>query len=265
MRRVRDTSSSSGQCRNFEWLALDVRLSLDLERGKECPRGRYSSDTQTYPSRRASSCAILSSYTHRGKNLTILPRLKNGMVNGFGSLAMLFAFTSISTVPHLVDNLRGGLAVLMPASPTFLGVIYSVVAQAILATPVLLSVLYGGAWYTAKKNRESSRFWALTASAAILLQSLPVSLAAYYAWAKSNQPVLMKFLMIDALLILPGAFGLLLFLPASERLVSRVRTRVVGDGTGPILEATAWVVEAGGYLGGQYLCLKWGQSAHLSL
>jgi hypothetical protein len=188
------------------------------------------------------------------------------MVQGFGSLAMLFAFTSISTVPQFLNKLRSGGVIPTISGPgwVILPYLYAFLGQFVLVMPAFLTALYALAWYTSKKQRGSARAWAISASVGVLLQSAPIALAAMYALSKQNDELAWKFIIIDLLIVTPGLLGLFLYLPAGERIAMNARMRLVGDGTEPSVDRVAWVVAAAGYLGGQYLCLRWGRLAHLT-
>ncbi len=196
-------------------------------------------------------------------------KLRKFLCGCFGFLALLFLVISAGTLPSLVFRIHeyGLLPPVHSARvPLIAAICLGVLARLVLALPLVLSVLYGMAWWSVKRGKASARGWAIAASLAILLQSIPFSLVAYLEWAHGGGHWVHQ-LVLSGIALALGVAGLVAF--ARRGAAAQVSTeathpaRIAGDGTSAIVDRLAWILGVCGYFAGQSLWMRWAQAQHL--
>ena len=194
-----------------------------------------------------------------------MPGLRKFLSSWFGFLAALFAFVSFFTVRSAFTMLDTHWDLARVSSYTGgskLGmVMLMILARLVLLMPLPLAVCYGMAWWSVKKQKPAARNWAIAASIAMLVQTIPVAvvgvLTLIHHWRGGLAPVQA---LLGAQLFL-GIGGLVAFgrrdAAIDSGLVKAKPPRVAGDGTSGALDVAAWLVAGGGSLGLLYLWWKW--------
>jgi hypothetical protein len=98
-----------------------------------------------------------------------MSKLRAFLCGSFGFLASVFLFISISTVPKLLPFSHAASSVLATR-----GIVAMLVDKLILSMPLVLAVCCGMAWWRVKAGKRSGRGWAIAASLALLLLSIPL-------------------------------------------------------------------------------------------
>jgi hypothetical protein len=124
--------------------------------------------------------------------------------------------------------------------------------------PLALAALYGMAWWTAKKGKSSSRGWAIAASLAMLLLSIPLLIAGYYILRYSPRASA-HFAIFVVLVLVIGIAGLVAFGPRGvQGPVNHPKpARIAGDGTSRLLDTIALLLGIGGAVVGANWWERW--------
>lgn len=191
----------------------------------------------------------------------------------FGNLALLFLVVSVTAVPRIFSFQHAHAhryqapthsAVL---SPELISIIVVVVRSLIFAIPLVMTVLYGMAWWTVKNGKASGRLWAIAASAVMVLQGIPILFMTYIAWIEGPSLALKGFLVLDAVMLGIGIPGLIAFAPRNAMTDAAAKAakpaRIAGDGTSRILDTIAWVLQIAGYWFGMGWWYRWGRGEGL--
>ncbi len=196
--------------------------------------------------------------------------LRKLLCNCFGFLSFVFAVVSVFTIWSLLFRIHK-YGFLPPTHttkiPFFLAIVFAVLARFVLAMPLVLAVLYGTAWWKVREGKPAARGWAIAASLAMILLSVPMFIAAFYAWVHGSRAHGMRSVMLQGVLVAFGIAGLLAFARRDSLnqtpLTPARPARIAGDGTSSLLDKVAWMLAVAGYFLGQYLWASWGRSHHL--
>jgi hypothetical protein len=197
-------------------------------------------------------------------------RLRKFLCGCFGLLALLYLPFSVSTIPALLysPQLNGVLPVTHPGSATwrFVELFYREFARIMLATPLLLGLLYGMVWWTFKDGRPSARHWAIAASLASILMSLPIIVTTIYL-SSHSEPGATRLLVFSGFGLILGIAGLEAFAPRNSMaqvvLEASKTARIAGDGTSSLFDGLAWLLGLSGVVAGMLWFLRWGAAQHL--
>jgi Zn-dependent protease len=190
----------------------------------------------------------------------------------FGNIALLFLLVSFSTLPR-VFHLPQASGVPYPDQPLdekiiLITLLAQILARLIFLQPVLVSFLYGMAWWKVKQGKPSGRGWAIAASILMIFQGVPPILIALRYSHQMSGLALQGFIAIFAILLIIGVPGLVAFLPRNSMAEGIGQTaplpRISGDGTSKLLDAIAWLVQIAGYIWGMSLWNKWAWNQGLS-
>jgi tetratricopeptide (TPR) repeat protein len=195
-----------------------------------------------------------------------LVRLRRFLGSTFGLLALAYLVASISTVSHVLREIRtDGLvppADHVSAGRTILATLLIAASRGLLLVPPLLAVCFGMAASTIRFGKRSARPWALVSSTALVLQCIPFVILVYFV-PPHHMYGARPLVVINGVLLLIGVAGLVAFVPrasASNGLGAKVKApRIAGDGTSVWADAVAWIVATLGYFA---LMTWWYRWAH---
>jgi hypothetical protein len=123
-----------------------------------------------------------------------------------------------------------------------LGKVLSALSFSLLLVPLLLAVLYGMAWWTARQGKPAVRRWTIAASTAMLLISVPQFVAVGYAvrYGERLSAIPVGFALLPVACFLIGLLGLIAFASRDSAASWVARTapppRIAGDGTSAFLD-----------------------------
>jgi hypothetical protein len=147
--------------------------------------------------------------------------------------------------------------------------VLGVLSRLMLAMPLALAVLYGMAWWANKAGKPSLRAWSIAASLAMILLSVPLSIAACFILTYSSSATSMGFLCFTGLVLALGISGLVAFGGPGARngtpLTSGKPPRLAGDGTSALIDKVAFLLAIAGYCAGGFEWDRWGNAHHLHL
>lgn len=199
-----------------------------------------------------------------------MPKLRKFLYGCFGYATFLYFLASVLTVKGFVHSLFTGPLNRIHHQPSLrmLAIVLAALSQLVRATPVILTVVNGMAWWTFKTGRPSARRWALTASASIVLASVLLLVAAirmqrYGAHGHPNG----LFLLVNVHLFV-GLAGFVEFAkldPRNKTFLKAGPPRISGDGTNKVFDALALIVQLGGVAVGMSLYMGWSRSHHLAI
>jgi len=199
-------------------------------------------------------------------------KLRKFLCGCFGLLALLYLPFSVSTIPALLYSPKiNGLLPVTPAGFAFwrfIALFYREFARIMLATPLLLGLLYGMVWWTFKEGRTSARSWAIAASLASILMSLPILVTTIYL-SSHAAPGSMRLLAFGGLGLALGIIGLVGFAPrdamVQTALDASTNARIAGDGTSSLFDGLAWLLGLTSVVAGMLWFLRWGAAQHLPI
>jgi hypothetical protein len=144
---------------------------------------------------------------------------------------------------------------------------FHALARLLRLMPIVLAILYGMAWWTIRKGKSSGRGWAIAASVAMLILTVPFSVVVYYSFLYAPHRLWVEFLIPIALVLALGVAGLVAF--ASRDSIAQIPKgpanppRIAGDGTSRLLDAMVWLIGIAGYFWAMYEWHRWGQAQQL--
>lgn len=202
-------------------------------------------------------------------------KLRKFLHSFFATLAVVFLFTSASTVSFLFSPTS---PLRLPVEPDgtlpsvkFAAMFFLFLSKLVMAMPLVLGILYGMAWWTIRKEKASGRRWAIAASIAMLVQIIPFSTIIYVMWIYAPRNELAGFGLLNgamaAIALVIGIAGLVAFWrhDATAQPVSTAKApRVAGDGTSGLLDSLSWLLGIAGYFWAMSLWDHWGEAHHLS-
>ena len=206
-----------------------------------------------------------------------MPKFRRFLHGCFGYAAFLYFLASVLTIKGFFKGLLAyplNRIVHPTLSLNLLAIGVASLSLLVRATPIILTVANGMAWWTSKAGKRSARRWAIAASASILFTSILLMFAAVYAQqhgfgargrAHGNPNAF--FLLVDVHLFV-GLAGLVEFLrrdPQAKIATGASSAPVSGDGTSKALDALALVVQLGGVATGMSLYMSWSRSHHLPI
>ena len=191
----------------------------------------------------------------------------------FANAALIYLMASISAVPVLIS-------LPLPSTNTrfeqeslalkALAVILLVASRLILAIPMVLTAVFGMAWWQLKTGKPAARRWAMAASIVMLLSALPLLPATYEMFHNPRFPS--GIATTCAILILASlAIGIAGIVAFSKRHAgagmgtASAPSRIAGDGTHKTLDAIALILQIGGTLALVNLYTRWGYEHDLPL
>jgi len=117
------------------------------------------------------------------------------------------------------------------------------------------------AWWKVRQRKASARGWAIAASVAIGLQSIPFGIPIYLMLKYSTTGWHVEMALFAPICLLLGIAGLVVFVPRESVSDFSQRheklPREAGDGTSGLLDALSWTFAIVGYLYGQHLWWQW--------
>jgi Zn-dependent protease len=197
-------------------------------------------------------------------------KLRKFLCTCFAQVALLFLIVSVGTTPRIFTLGSGQETGPFQASPSadfFLQIAAPLLlslAHLILALPLLMTALYGMAWWTVKTGKSSGRRWAIAASIAMILQGIPQLALTLYFWNKASGLALEGMIALDLITLGIGIPGLIAFWPKDAVAPVVIAPRIAGDGTSRVLDAVAWLAQAAGYFYGMHLWDRWGRTQQLA-
>jgi len=193
----------------------------------------------------------------------------------FGNLSLVFLLVSLSTVPrafrpahhHAHRAVSAVGSAILSSKP--LSIALLLLGKLILIMPLALAVVFAMAWWTLKNGKPSGRGWAIAASIAILVQSLPILLATFFALMHAALSHFIGLLIFDGVALAIGVAGLIVFVPRSATAQTPVNAvkpaKIAGDGTSRILDTIAWALQIAGYWFGMSWWYRWARAEGLHL
>jgi hypothetical protein len=188
----------------------------------------------------------------------------------FGFLSLNFLAISAVMIPRLLSSIHQYGFSVGPHHrelPAGAALIFVVLAKLVLALPLVLAIVYGAAWWTVKRGKRSARWWAIAASLAMLLLSIPLMVAAFYAVLYAPRGFA-GILILAVLVLALGVAGLVAFAQSNsmEQAIGAAKPlRIAGDGTSRLVDGIACVVGLVGVIAGMNLYLRWGHSHGLPI
>jgi hypothetical protein len=200
-------------------------------------------------------------------------KLRKFLCRTFGFLAVLFSLVAYPQMSQFVQDVHNR-SFMQPATDLQLSsalialrVVLLTLAELLHLMPIILTILYGMAWWSVRRKKSSARGWALAASSALAFLAVPFSIVAYFSLRYSSQSaVATYFVSLSAVLVAPGVAGVIAFAAkdsfGSPEIGPAARPpRIAGDGTSNWLDRAIWVIAVAGYYLGQVQWYRWG-SAH---
>jgi hypothetical protein len=197
-------------------------------------------------------------------------KLRKVLCTCFAQVALLFLLVSVTATPRILtlgDGHESGPFQANPSAGFLLqiaAIFLRLLAHFIFALPLLLTTLYGMAWWTVKTGKTSGRRWAVAASIAMILQGVPQLALTLYFWNETSGLALEGLIVLDVITLGIGIPGLLAFWPRDSVAPAAGIPRVAGDGTSRVLDSVAWLAQVAGYLYGMHLWERWAQKQQLS-
>jgi hypothetical protein len=190
----------------------------------------------------------------------------------FGFLAALFIFVSMGTIPGLLHSSQfyslPETSQSRTSSAEMLVIVIPWLIKIILGMPPIMAMLFGTAWWAIKRGKASAGRWAIAASLATLLHSVPLLVASYFALLYADH-VPIGFMLFN---VLEPAFGitvLVAFLPrnalADIQATAAKPARIAGDGTSKFLDMLAVLLGIGGIVLGINWWDRWGHAQDLPI
>jgi len=202
-----------------------------------------------------------------------MPTLRKLLASAFGTVALIAGLVSLGvTIPLLRPPYRFHSVFLHGELTPWLrlwSTVLTGLVMLLLLSPPVLAGLYGMAWWTVKRAKPSARKWAIAASTAILVHSLPllvvlVYIARYYPIVHGGW---WDLAILPALTLTLGILGLVAFLPrdsaAQPEAAVPAPPRIAGDGTSTALDMAATALAFAGYFAGIYLWERWAAAHHI--
>lgn len=204
-----------------------------------------------------------------------MQKLRRFVCRTFGPLSVLFLVIAAGTIRSLFrrpyHHARLPRAAGTTVSIKLLSSILLLLAKGLLVWPLLLGVLYGMAWWTAKKGKTSVRGWTIAASIAMLVFCIPQFVVIYYlvSYAAFHH----AFWFMRDITILAGAsmglgiLGIVAFARREEAIQpipqSATPPRVAGDGTSSFLDGLVVFLGFAGFMVGERWWAQWAHAHHL--
>ena len=194
-----------------------------------------------------------------------MPTLRKILRTCFAYSALIYLVASSSLIPVLYRMQVSKRAILAdaPRAPTFTEQMMLMLSQLIFATPLILALFTGMAWWTLRTGKKSGRVWAIAASLSLLLSSAMLLATDIYLNSRfltSHPPFFQWIIGIPALI---GAAGLVAFGPRGSSLLDPQPARVAGDGTHKYLDAIGLMLQVGGTIWLMNLYTHWGNERGL--
>jgi Zn-dependent protease len=198
-------------------------------------------------------------------------KLRKFLCACFGQVALLFLVVSITCAPRIF-TFDAGYEPDQISREVWRQIAVAVLlllARLIFAIPLVLTVLYGMAWWTVRKGKASGRRWAIAASIVMIAQGIPVIALTAYTGREDHGLAFEGGIVLGLITLGIGVPGLLAFwtrnsvLNVGSHAIHGPRT--AGDGTSRILDSLAWLVQIAGCFYGMSLWDRWGRSLKLSL
>lgn len=198
-------------------------------------------------------------------------KLRKFLCGCFAFMAPLFLFVSASTIPSLFSRANsfhfpveaGGALFSMRLT----AILLQFLAIMILVMPLVLGVLYGMAWWAIRKGKATGRRWAIAASVAMLVLSIPLAAATYVLLIYAPRRVWVPVGTISGIILVIAITGLVAFW-RREAMAQPVFTpkapRIAGDGTSGLLDSLSWLLGIAGYFWAMSLWDRWGKAHGLS-
>lgn len=188
----------------------------------------------------------------------------------FGYLALAYGLAAIRLTPELFFSpLRHSTGTFYRENLKLraLGVLLIVVQRLLYAIPLVLTGVFGVAWWKLKFAKSKARPWSIAASISLLLSALPLLPATWFMWQgglSSNIAVICTLLIVVSLA--GGIAGLFVFSKshaATEFEANAPAPRVAGDGTHKILDTIALILQFGGTIACMNLYTRWAYKREL--
>lgn len=183
----------------------------------------------------------------------------------FANAALIYLVASFSVLPALLRMRASDQRFLedAPRTPTLLENLLLLLAQFIVALPVILAALNGIAWWALRTGKKSARIWALSASLSLLLTGgglLSLDLYLNSRFPVGHPPL---FAWIIGGHVLIGMAGLVAFSPRSAALADSPPRRIAGDGTHKYLDTIGIILQVGSTLWLMEFYSRWGYAQGL--
>lgn len=199
--------------------------------------------------------------------------LRKLLASAFGTVALIAGLVSLGTTVPLLHPPYHFHSVPLHGEQTPWLRLWSTVllglVMLLLLSPPVLAGLYGMAWWTLKRAKASARKWAIAASTAILVHSLPllVVIAYVFRYYSAFHGQLRDIAILPALTLTLGVLGLVAFLPrdsaAQPDAAVPAPPRIAGDGTSTAVDTAATVLAFAGYFAGIYFWQRWAAAHHI--
>jgi len=178
----------------------------------------------------------------------------------FAYAALIYLVASSSLIPVLYRSQAANREFLSsaPRTATLIEQMLLLLSQLIFATPVILALLNGMAWWTLRTGKKSGRVWAIAASLSLVLSSIMLWLTDLYLnshFALRPPPLFQWIIGVPALI---GMAGLVAFGPRNSTLVNADAPRIAGDGTHKYLDALALILQFAGIIWLMNIYSAWG-------
>jgi hypothetical protein len=183
----------------------------------------------------------------------------------FANAALIYLVASTSLIPVLYRMQASNREFLSnaPRTPTFTEQMLLLLSQLIFATPVILALLNGMAWWTLRTGKKSGRVWAIAASLSLILSSTMLWLTDMYLNSRfpTGHPPFFDWIIGVPTLI--GIAGIIAFAPSNSSLVNAQPARIAGDGTHKFVDVIALALQIGGTLWLMNFYTRWGRDRDL--
>lgn len=203
-------------------------------------------------------------------------KLRKFLCGCFGGIALFFLFVSFLMVMGLKSFFRenGIVSHLSWSGETplrlFLEVVIIPLMVLILASPLLVTIFNGMAWWTVRQGKASARGWSIAASLSLITTGILVVLPFLRFGVGENTPrgVFAALLLVGGAVPAIGITGLVAF-GRRDSMIQRVYPakppRIAGDGTSRLLDGLSWLMAIAGYIYVMNCWYRWGYARHLSV
>jgi hypothetical protein len=192
----------------------------------------------------------------------------------FGAISLFFLFVSSLMVTgfqrFFLENGIGNHRSWTGEAPWQLileAVIYPLI-MLIFASPLLVTIFNGMAWWTVKHGKASGRGWAIGASLSTIFTGFLIVLPALFFGVGESAPpgVFTALLLVGGVVPAMGIAGLVAFGRCDSMLqpvYPAKPLRIAGDGTSRLLDGLSWLIAIAGYIWGMNCWYRWGEVRHL--
>jgi Peptidase family M50 len=200
-----------------------------------------------------------------------MPWLRRFLRGCIGFAALAYLMSSFTLTPklfrhpllsHLSGFEQNGLAL------KALGFVLLTLGKLIYTIPLILTIVFGVAWWGLKTGKPYARPWAIAASVALMLTGMNFALVSYWMSTSRFRSMLATFLILAVGFLFVGIAGLFAFWKRdtqSQIAVEVHPARIRGDGTHQILDALALVLQIGGTMALMSLYTRWGHENDLPI